>query len=89
METVVVSIKGMMAAEEEIATVVLTVEALTEVQERCIKPPAQNANKNVKFLLNQQKANQYIAENVSRNADINLIILGIILLCYFSYFFCI
>jgi len=77
METVVVSIKGMMAAEEEIATVVLTVEALTEVQERCIKPPAQNANKNVKFLLNQQKANQCIAGIVFKNAGTNQLFLSI------------
>jgi len=67
-ETVVVSIKGMMAEVE-----VIVIVDLTEVQERCIKPHAQNANKNVRFLLNQQKANQYIVKNVFRNADINLL----------------
>lgn len=42
---------------------------LTKVQERCIKLFVQIAIKNAKFLLNQQKANQYIAEIVFRNTN--------------------
>jgi hypothetical protein len=36
-----------------------------QVQEKCTKQFAMNASKNVKFLLNQPKASQSIAENVS------------------------
>jgi hypothetical protein len=35
------------------------------VQEKCTKLFVMNANKNVKFLLNLQKADQSIAKNVS------------------------
>jgi hypothetical protein len=34
-------------------------------QEKCIKQLALNAEKNAKFLSNQQKASQFIAENVT------------------------
>jgi hypothetical protein len=73
-ETVAVSTKGVAAVvltEEAAVMVVLIEEVLTGVQGRCIKRFVPNAIKNVKFLLNQQKANQYIAENVFRNANIN------------------
>ena len=78
--------------EEAVAVVVLTeeavvVEVLTEVQGKCIKRFVQNAIKNVRFLLNQQKANQYIVENVFRNININLIIRKIKSLFLFSYLF--
>ncbi len=36
-------------------------------QEKCTKQNVQTVEMNAKFHLNQQKANQYIAENVSAN----------------------
>ena len=47
-----------MAAEE-------ASEEETSAQEKCIKQLALNAEKNAKFLSNQQKASQFIAENVT------------------------
>lgn len=58
----------MVVLEKAVLTrVVLTEAALTEVQERCIKQSVQNAIKNVKSLLNQQKANLSIARTVFKN----------------------
>ena len=36
---------------------------------RCIRQPAQTAEKNVMFLSNQTVAGQYIAENATQNED--------------------
>ncbi len=98
--TVVVPIKEVVAEEATVMAVsieeavvmaaVSTEEeavVLIETQRRCIKRFVQNATKNVKFLLNQQKANQYIAKNVLRNENINSITLEIKLFCLLSYFF--
>ncbi len=39
--------------------------------EKCIKQPALTAVRNVKFLSNQRKADQFIAEIATRNTDHN------------------
>jgi hypothetical protein len=40
-------------------------EAETSAQEKCIKQFALNVRRNAKFLSSLQKANQFIAENVT------------------------
>ena len=58
-------------AAEEVAVEEEALEAAVEVlvQEKCIKPPAAAADRNVKFLLSPRKADRSIAEIVSNSKD--------------------
>jgi hypothetical protein len=56
------------SATEERATLA-EVEALIEAQEKCIKPFVLSVERNVKFLLSQQKASLYFVESVLLKKD--------------------